>query len=138
MSREQEDPQALFRALFESVSDSIVVIDEEGRVVLANPACDRLLGYAPAELAGQMVEVLVPERFRGHERYRAEYAKNPHPRPMGKGLALYALDAGGREVPVDIALAPIFVGGRHWAAAVLRDMRGRIRPAGGCLRAGER
>jgi diguanylate cyclase (GGDEF)-like protein/PAS domain S-box-containing protein len=125
MSREQEDPQALFRALFESVSDSIVVIDEEGRVVLANPACDRLLGYAPAELAGQMVEVLVPERFRGHERYRAEYAKNPHPRPMGKGLALYALDAGGREVPVDIALAPIFVGGRHWAAAVLRDMRGR-------------
>jgi diguanylate cyclase (GGDEF)-like protein/PAS domain S-box-containing protein len=115
----------VYRLLFETASDTIVVCDEKGRIAMANAAAGRLLGHAVDALVGRPVETLIPPRFHAHERHRAAYAANPLPRPMGQGLVLFALHADGREIPVDIALTPLDLGGRHWAAAVLRDQRGR-------------
>ncbi len=121
----EEEAAPLFRALFQAAADPILVVDGEGRIVLANDAFRQLLGYAPAELVGRPVEDLVPARFAGHAGQRAEYAADPRPRPMGMGLEIFARHADGREIPVDIALTPLVVGGERWSAATLRDLRGR-------------
>lgn len=114
-----------FRALFDSAFDATVVVSEEGTIVLANPACQGLLGHSPAELFGRSVDTLVPHRFKAHGERRKEYDASPHARSMGRGIALYARHADGHDIPVDISLTPIKVGARRWTAAVLRDMRGR-------------
>ncbi|MEO8196861.1 MAG: diguanylate cyclase [Thermoanaerobaculia bacterium] len=121
----EPDPKELSGALFEASADAIVVVDETGTIVLANEACWRLLGRDAEELRGKPLALLVPERARNHGRLRAGYMNDPLPRPMGLGLPLTARHADGSEIPVDIALTPICVGDRQWAAASLRDLRGR-------------
>jgi diguanylate cyclase (GGDEF)-like protein/PAS domain S-box-containing protein len=114
-----------FRALFDTAFDATVVVDEQGEIILANAACEKLLGYSPAELFGRSVETLVPVRFQAHAELRGRFLGDPHARSMGQGMALYARHADGRDVPVDIALNPVSLGPRRWTSAVIRDMRGR-------------
>ncbi len=115
----------LFRSLFESASDAILIVGADGRIVLANAECERLLGYSPSELSGMPVEVLIPARFANHPRQRSEYAANPRPRLMGRGLELMARRADGQEIPVDISLTPANVSGQPLIACAIRDFRER-------------
>jgi diguanylate cyclase (GGDEF)-like protein/PAS domain S-box-containing protein len=118
------DDGSLFRALFDSAADAILVVDCEGTVVLANAACGPLLGRDPAALRGVPVEALVPARFADHARLRGYYGARPAARPMGRGLQLFVLHADGRDIPVDIALSPFTLAGRSYVACALRDQRG--------------
>ena len=119
------DTSELSGALFAASADAIVVVDADGRIVLANAACEKLLGYAARALTGQPLQLLVPSRYPGHEELGAAYFRNSRPRPMGLGLSLGARHADGREIPVDISLSPIEVGGQRLTAAAMRDFRGR-------------
>jgi len=120
-----DDHRQFFRALFDTAFDATIVVDEQGEIILANAACQPLLGYTPAELFGRPVETLVPQRFQAHGELRGRFLENPHARAMGQGMALYARHADGRDIPVDIALNPVTLDSRRWTAAVIRDMRGR-------------
>jgi PAS domain S-box-containing protein len=49
----------------------MIVVDQQGRIVLVNTQTEKLLGYAGTELVGRPVEVLVPGRFQDtHARHR--------------------------------------------------------------------
>src|SRR5512140_1325325 len=118
------DDGSLFRAFFNSAADALLVVDADGRVVLANAACGPLLGHDPAALRGAAVETLVPARFAGHARLRDYFGVRPTPRPMGRGIQLFALHADGREIPVDISLSPFTLEGQPFVACAIRDQRG--------------
>ena len=118
---------AFFRALFASAADATVVVDGSGTIILANPACGPLFGEDPKALTGRLVETLLPGRFGSHARQRQNYSVRPLPRPMGRGLQLFALHADGREIPVDIALSPFTFEGRPYVACAIRDQRGTSR-----------
>lgn len=110
----------VYRALFEGTAEAIVVVDDGGEIILANPACRALLGYDAESLVGRSVESLVPVRFTGHPARHLEFLEHPRARPMGQGIELFARAADGRDVPVDISITPLVVGGRRLAGCVLR------------------
>jgi two-component system, sensor histidine kinase and response regulator len=98
----------LSQALFESAPDAFVLVDENANILLVNTQFDSLFGYTREEIIGKKVEVLLPERFRhGHIQHRQKYTENPHPRPMGVGLELFALKKDGTEFPVELSLSPV-------------------------------
>ncbi|HYC08506.1 MAG TPA: ATP-binding protein [Steroidobacteraceae bacterium] len=107
----------------DSAPDAIVIADPGGCIRYANSQVRTLLGYEPAELIGQSIEQLLPERLRArHVTHRAHYVQRPSARPMGTGLDLYALRKDGTEVPVEISLSPIRTeGARELNVAALRD-----------------
>jgi PAS domain S-box-containing protein len=111
-----------FRGLLDVAPDAMVVSDRSGHILLANAQAERLLGYAPEELIGQPVEVLLPERFRGrHVEHRAAYLSDPRPRAMGAALSLFARRKDGRELPVEISLSPIEDARGPLVIAAIRD-----------------
>ena len=104
----------------------MVVVGESGRILLANRQVESLLGYEPHELIGQLLETLLPERFRGrHVEHRTAYLSDPRPRAMGASLALFARRKDGAEVPVEISLNPTREPGGWVTIAALRDITAR-------------
>jgi PAS domain S-box-containing protein len=115
-----------FRSLFEAAPDAILIVDRNGRIILVNEQTEQLFGYHRLELHGQLVEILVPERFRQqHVAQRDGYIAAPRTRPMGSGLALCGVRKDGTEVPVEISLSPLEGASGGQVIAVVRDVTDR-------------
>ena len=93
-------------ALFEYTTEGIIIANQSGTIIRANPSSEKLFGYEKSELLNQKIEILVPNKFsHSHEKHRENYNKNPHPRSMGKGLDLFGKKKNGLEFPVEISLS---------------------------------
>ncbi len=118
-----------FRVLLELIPDALVICDASGRMVAANQQVQDLLGWAPAALVGQPIEMLVPDHARDdHTAHRIRYLQDPaNVRPKGTSRRLAARRADGSELPVDIYLSTTTIDGELFTAATVRDATERWR-----------
>ena len=117
---------ARFRGLLEAAPDAMVMVNVAGRIVLVNTQAERLFGAGRSDLLGTAVEELVPESFRGrHPGYRTAYFTDPRPRPMGRGLELFARRRDGSTFPAEISLSPLATEEGIFATAAIRDISDR-------------
>ncbi|MCE4538076.1 PAS domain S-box protein [Pelomonas sp. P7] len=122
-SAQPVDDLSVYRSLFSAYPDSLLLVDADGRIVLANPSATALLGYAEGELIGLGVDALVPDSIRPrHASYRQAYGHAPRPRPMGTQMELVAKRRDGSEVMVEIALSPLQNHGLPYVVAAIRDI----------------
>lgn len=109
--------------------DALIVVDDRGKIRFASDTASELFGYEPAELIGQGMDLLVPERLRGrHGEHVANFMLKPSKREMGARIAdLAARRADGTEFSAGIRLAPFQVSGKLYVAAAIRDISERQR-----------
>ena len=104
----RERREERFRRVIEFAPSAMIIVDAAGLIEMVNAQTERVFGYARGELLGKPVEMLVPERFRGHHgSLRSGFLEAPASRPMGAGRDLYGLRKDGSEFPVEIGLNPI-------------------------------
>ena len=116
-----------FRGLLEAAPDAVVCVDRTGRIELVNAQAVRLFGYSRDELAGQLVEILVPDAIKaGHPARRAGYVADPQPRPMGAGIELAGRRRDGSTFPAEISLSAIDTGDGILVMAAIRDVTERL------------
>jgi two-component system, cell cycle sensor histidine kinase and response regulator CckA len=101
----------------------MVCVDSDGCIVLVNGQAELLFGYERGELAGQLLECLVPEPARPiHPRHRGAYFSNPITRPMGAGHELTGRRKDGTEFPVEISLSSMETIDGMLVSASVRDI----------------
>jgi PAS domain S-box-containing protein len=116
------------RDLLEAMPDAIIMVDSDGTIVFANSQAEQVFRYAPAELAGQSVQMLLPERYRAaHAGHRGHFFAQPRTRSMGANLELFGRRRDGEEFPVEISLSPIVMDGGTMVMSAVRDITVRKR-----------
>jgi PAS domain S-box-containing protein len=123
----RDERGAIASHLLQFSPDALLVIDARGAIVFANSTTQELFGYASAELIGQPLEVLVPERYRlRHGVHLTTFLADPSNREMGARLVdLFARRKDGSEFPAGIRLAPFRESGKMLIGAAVRDMTER-------------
>ncbi len=117
------DEQSVFKSLFAAYPDALLLVDQAGKIVLANPVAALLLGFERHEFVGMNVDELVPDTIRPrHASYREAYARAPRARPMGTQMELVARRKDGSEVIVEIALSPLQDHGLPFVVVAIRDI----------------
>lgn len=115
-----------FDALFSNASMGIVVANENGEIVLANPFLLKQFGYIENEVIGAPIEKLIPSRFHTkHKTHVHHYNEHPKSRPMGQGMDLFASRKDGTEFPVEVSLGNYETPQGRFVMAFLSDISKR-------------
>jgi protein-histidine pros-kinase len=99
--------EAGYHNLLECLSDPVIIVGVNHRILLVNRQFEMMFGYNRSEVIGKTVEMLIPELFPHHRDYLGEYRLNPEIRSMRYTGDVFALRKGGSEFPIDIHLSPI-------------------------------
>lgn len=105
---ERKQAEESFRRIVEFSPNAIVLVNRDGKITMTNAQTEKLFGHPRAELIGQSIEILVPERYRAqHPGHRGGFSASPSARPMGAGRNLVGRHKDGHEIHLEIALNPI-------------------------------
>jgi PAS domain S-box-containing protein len=105
---ESQESRAKYRGLMEAAPDAMVVVNEEGKVVLLNLQAEKQFGYSRDELLGQPLTDIIPEGFA--ERLVADglrSAADALAQQIGTGIELTGVRKDGSEFPIEIMLSPL-------------------------------
>ncbi len=93
-------------SLFENATEGIILTGSHGKIVLVNPATERIFGYSNRELIGQPIEIMIPDQFKPHHHsLRDGFYHKPSNRVMGQGRDLYGRKKDGGNIPVEVSLS---------------------------------
>jgi PAS domain S-box-containing protein len=99
--------QAHTRLVIDSSLVANLLVDEAGRITMANAAAERMFGYGHGEMVNIGVEALVPAAMREvHARHRQDYADHPYIGMMA-GRRVHAQRRNGRVFPIEVGLTPL-------------------------------
>jgi PAS domain S-box-containing protein len=117
------------QALFDTMSEAVITVDDAQTVVMANPAAATLLRCAMSALIGSKLDRWLPHRVRDAHRLDVERfgASGSAPRDMGRRPEISALRFDGEETPIEASISMVEVEGRRFYTAVLRDVSERHR-----------
>ena len=124
---ELKDSQEMFQAIGAAARDTIVMIDNEGRIAYWSRAGEGILGYREEDILGKRLHhLLAPDRYlqdfaRAFEAFRHTGEGNA----VGNMMELAALHRDGREIPVELSLASVRLKGRWHAVGIMRDISER-------------
>ena len=115
-----------FRLVVEASPNAIVLVDNQGRIAMANRETEQMFGYPRAELLGQAVEKLLPESLQAlHVGLRERFLRMPEPRQMGNNRELFGKHQDGRLIPLEVGLSPLRSGEDVLVQAVIIDISER-------------
>jgi PAS domain S-box-containing protein len=112
-----------YRTVVETATDAIITIDRESRIEFANPATERIFGYAPQELIGRELTVLMPAEQRPrHKEALRRYLDTRQKSFSWQAVALTGRHKDGHEIPLEVSFGELVDGGRHVFTGILRDI----------------
>ena len=107
----------LFQNIFEASAEGIMALDEDGLIIFANSAGEKLFGYQSDELIGKNFIILISEKLK--QQYKG-YFKNQL-KGKEKGTDIWGIKKDGFEFSLNIALSPTIIESKNGTIVFLSD-----------------
>ena len=123
------ESQNQLTGIVESAMDAIIAIDGQQRVVVFNPAAEKIFGCTAEKAIGQSIEHFIPHRFRTqHAKNISGFAETGVTnRSMGALGALSALRDNGEEFSIEASISQVWREGSRFFTVVIRDITESVR-----------
>jgi two-component system sensor kinase FixL len=120
------DDGDVWKTMLQSTVDSIMVIDESGRVLAANHATENMFGYPLEEVIGQNVKMLMTSADKErHDSYIQRFLTSREPRVIGIGREVVGQHRKGHQIDLDLAVSEAVLGTDRVFVGILRDITER-------------
>jgi PAS domain S-box-containing protein len=115
--------------IVEIASDAIICMDAFQRITFFNKGAEAIFGWTSAEIVGQRIETLIPERYQAnHARQVAEFGRSGvKARRMGERREIAGVRKSGEEFPAEAAISQVRQGDDVVFTVALRDVTVRKR-----------
>ncbi len=126
MAVDLAESRARLAAIIDNAVDGIITIDDHATILSVNAASTRIFGYAPEEMIGNNVKMLMPEPYHGeHDRYIANYRHGGEAKIIGIGREVAGRRKDGSVFPLDLAVAKVEADGATLYSGIVRDISER-------------
>jgi PAS domain S-box-containing protein len=120
------ESEAKFRSVMESAIDAIISGDAEGRIRSWNSAAAALFGHSEAEVLGQPIDLIIPERYReSHQNGIRRVSSGGPSRVIGSTVELAGIRKDGSEFPIELSLATWLLHDKRYYTGIIRDITER-------------
>ncbi len=120
------DAEFNLKAILDTITDGVIVINEDGIIQLLNPAAERLFGYKREELIGENVNRLMPSPYREeHDGYLASYRKSGIRKIIGIGREVAGQRKDGSTFPMYLSVGELKQGDRRLFVGITHDLTRR-------------
>ncbi len=117
---------ARLESVLDTAVDAILVINEKAQILVYNKACEKLFGYAPREILGRNVQMIMPADYSAaHDRYMTNYMTSGHRKIIGIGREVRARHRDGTEFPVELSVGETETPEGRQFIGIIRDLRPR-------------
>ncbi|MBR0815113.1 PAS domain S-box protein [Bradyrhizobium diazoefficiens] len=114
--RAMRDSVARLTAIVETAVDGVILFDAQDRILLFNPACERLFGYSAEEVMGWNVSMLMPE---------ADASSDNATRHFATGGESVGLRKDGSTFPMDLSVGQAQQDGELIFVGIVHDLTAR-------------
>lgn len=115
--------EARLEGIISLAADAIISVDEDQRIVMFNAGAQRIFGWAPEEVMGRPLDLLIPARL--SEKHREHIGRFQRERVSGRTMSDRSAVAGirrnGQEFPAEAAISKLHQDGHTIFTVILRD-----------------
>lgn len=115
--------------LVTSAMDAIITIDADQRIILFNPAAERMFGCLAGEVLGSSLDRFIPGTLQAAHRAHVEQfgEDGTTARRMGALGNISGVRTNGEEFPIEASISQMVSGSKRLFTVILRDITDRIR-----------
>jgi PAS domain S-box-containing protein len=128
IEREADRTRSQLQAIAENSADAIIVVDADSRVRFANPAVEEQFGFTPAELRGERLTAIMPERYRDEHLAAVDRYLDTGERSVNwSHVEFHGQHRDGTEIPLSVSFSEFRQDGERRFLGILRDVSERTR-----------
>jgi two-component system sensor kinase FixL len=115
--------EAHLKSILDTIPDAMIVIDERGIVQSFSAAAERQFGYAPSEVLGKNIKMLMPSPYReNHDGYLDRYLRTGERRIIGIGRVVVGERKDGSTFPMELAVGEMRSSNQRFFTGFIRDL----------------
>jgi len=124
--RALRESMARLTAVVETAVDGFILIDSRGRILLFNPACERLFGYRADEVFQENVKLLMPQTYSlHHDDYLRNFLRTGERKIIGIGREVVGRRKDGSTFPMDLSVGEARQDGESIFVGIIHDLTER-------------